>query len=95
MHATAIGYTYLNWGRKVWFGEQCDVQNGIVVDGVGGDLCRSSRMEAFCANSNICFALHPTKSAVVVSEWKEKCLRIRLDYIIMASSFLLFFLLRL
>ena len=39
------------------------------VDGVRGDLCHSSRMEAFCANSNIRFALHPTRSSVVVLEW--------------------------
>ena len=30
-----------------------DVQNGVVVDGVRGDLCHSSRTVAFCTNSNI------------------------------------------
>ena len=43
-----------------------DLQNGV---GVRGDLCHSSRTEAFRANSNLSFALHPTRSAVVVLEW--------------------------
>ena len=39
------------------------------VDGVRDDLCHSLRMEAFHANSNKQFILHPTRSAVVVLEW--------------------------
>ena len=66
------GSAYLNWVHKVWFGKQAhaqDIHNGIVVDGMKGDLCHSLRTVVFHTNSNICFVLYPTRSAMVVSEW--------------------------
>ena len=68
-----------------------DVQNGVIVDDVRGDLrhctCTCSlRTAPFCANSNICFLLNPTRNAVVVLEWSG---RSELPWnVFMASSFL-------
>ena len=38
-----------------------NVQNGVIVDSVRGDLCQSSRKEVFRANFNICFGFKSNK----------------------------------
>ena len=70
MHAAAVnrtGYAYLNWARGVFW--RTMRMRRMCVDAWEVTFAISMRTEAFRANSNVCFALHPTKIAVVVSEW--------------------------
>ena len=78
----------MNWVHKMWLANNVhvqNVQNGVVVGGMRGDLCHSSRMKAFRTNSNVCFLLNPTRSTVVVLDGLSKVRNV-LKLYFMASS---------